>query len=269
MPELPEVEAVTRRLRRMALGARILNAGMHRAGIAAPQDPEKISRGTRGRRIEAVERRGKNILVRLDGGNALRVHLRMTGNLTVIPNHRLRPVTARAWFELDDGRAMILDDPRALGRITLHTTAELGKLLSSLGPEPLGPEFTPDYLARIAANSRQPIKLFLMDQRQIAGLGNIYAAEALFQAGIHPARKACRAGAGKLRSLHAAIVGTLELAIDSAIKAYELPGGFSEDEVFPVAVYGREGEACLRCRGLVRKIRQGGRSTYYCPGCQK
>lgn len=253
----------------MALGARIVSAGFYRAGIAAPQNPEKIKCGTRGQRIEAVERRGKNILVYLDGGNALRVHLRMTGNLTVIPGHRLRPATARAWFELDDGRSMILDDPRALGRITLHRTAELGKLFSTLGPEPLGPEFTPEFLARIAAASREPIKLMLMDQRLIAGLGNIYAAEALFQAEIHPARKACRASAGKLKSLHGAIVRTLELAIDSAIKAYELPGGFSEAEIFPVAVYGREGEACLRCRRLVRRIKQGGRSTYYCPGCQK
>jgi formamidopyrimidine-DNA glycosylase len=269
VPELPEVEAVTRRVRRMATGARIVSAGLYRAGIAAPQNPEKIRHGTRGQRIEAVERRGKNILVFLDGGSVLRVHLRMTGNLTVIADHRLRPVTARAWFELDDGRAMILDDPRALGRITLHKTAELAKLFSNLGPEPLGPEFTPEFLARIAAASRKPIKLLLMDQRLIAGLGNIYAAEVLFQAGIHPARKACRAGAGRLRALHAAIVGTLKLAIDSAIKAYELPGGFSEEEVFPAAVYGREGEACLRCRNLVRRMKQGGRSTYYCPGCQK
>lgn len=269
MPELPEVEAVTRRVRRLGLGARIVGAEFYRSVMATPQSPDRIKRGVRGRTIEAVERRGKNVLVLLEGGNALRVHLRMTGNLTVIPDCRLRPVTARVWFEFDDGRALILDDPRALGRVHLHSISDLPEVFAGLGPEPLGSEFTPEYFAGISRASKKPIKLLLMDQDAIAGLGNIYAAEVLFQSGIHPARRASRIGHGKLRSLHAAIVDTLTLAIDSAVKAYELPGGFSEDEVFPVAVYGREGEPCLRCRGVVRRIRQGGRSTYYCPGCQK
>lgn len=269
MPELPEVEAVTRRMRRMAMGARIVAAGLYRAGVTAPQSPGKVRRGVRGRRIEEIERRGKNVLVHLEGGMALRVHLRMTGNLTVIPDCRLRPMTARAWFDFEDGRALILDDPRALGRVTVHRRNDLPHLFGDLGPEPFSTEFTPDAFAGVARGSRKPIKLLLMDQEAVVGLGNIYAAEVLFQTGIHPGRKSCRISVEKLHSLHAAIVDTLTLAIDSAVKAYELPGGFSEDEIFPVAVYGREGKSCSRCRGVVRRIKQGGRSTYYCPGCQK
>lgn len=269
MPELPEVEAVTRRVQRLAAGARIVSVGLYRTGVTAPQSPGKVKRGARGRRIEETVRRGKNVLVHLEGGLVLRVHLRMTGNLTVIPDRSLRPVTARAWFDFDDGRALILDDPRALGRVTVHRRSELPAMLGDLGPEPFSPEFTPDALARAARRSRKPIKLLLMDQQAVVGLGNVYAAEVLFQTGIHPGRKSCRISLEKLHSLHGAIVDTLALAIDSAVKAYELPGGFSEDEIFPVAVYGREGESCLRCRGVVRRMKQGGRSTYYCPGCQK
>lgn len=269
MPELPEVEAVARRLRRLALGARILSAGFYRPAVTAPQPPDDILRATRGRTILAVQRRGKNILLHLDSGNALRVHLRMTGNLTVIPDHRLRPLTARLWFDLDDGRALILDDPRALGRVTLHSPNELQILFSSLGPEPLEAGFTPASFAARARASRKPIKLLLMDQQAVAGLGNIYAAEVLFQTRIHPARPASRISTQRLSALHTAIVDTLRLAIDSAVKAYEQPGRFAEGEDFPLAVYGREGEPCMRCGTHIHRIRQGGRSTYFCPGCQK
>lgn len=269
MPELPEVEAVARRVRRMATGARIVSAGCYRAGVTAPQKPEVLRRGVRGRRVETVERRGKNVLVGLEGGRWLRVHLRMTGNLTVIPDARLRPLTARVWFELEDGRALILDDPRALGRVTLHRELELPALFADLGPEPLSADFTLEQFRERAQESKKPAKLWLMDQRTVVGLGNIYAAEVLFQTGIHPAREARRISAPKLRALHGAIVETLRLAIDSAIIAYEKPGGFTEGELFPVAVYGREGEECLRCRKLIQRMKQGGRSTYFCPGCQK
>jgi formamidopyrimidine-DNA glycosylase len=269
MPELPEVEAVTRRVRRMAVGSVIVSAGLSRAGTTAPQPPETVKRGVSQRRIKSVDRRGKNILVRIEGGFALRVHLRMTGNLTVIPDSHFRPLTARAWFELDDGRALILDDPRALGRITLHSEADLNDVLDGLRPEPLDAGFTARLFAERARGSRRPVKLWLMDQQTVVGLGNIYAAEVLFRTGIHPARQAGKIGPERLKSLHAAIVETLQHAINSAIIAYEKPGGFTEGEVFPVAVYGREGEQCQRCARSIRRIRQGGRSTYFCPGCQK
>ena len=269
MPELPEVEAVTRRLRRMALGARIVGAGVYRKGSTAPQDPGRLKRGVKGRVIESIERRGKNIVLGLDGGSAVRIHLRMTGNLTVIPDCRLRPALARVWFELEDGRALILYDPRALGRVTLHNQEELEELFGELGPEPFSREFTVEYFVERARRSPKPVKLLLMEQKVVVGLGNIYAAEVLFQTGIHPARPARRIGVERLAALHGAIVEAMGLAINSAVIAYEQPGGFAEGEGFPVAVYGREGEDCMRCGATVRRMKQGGRSTYFCPGCQR
>ncbi|MCC7156722.1 MAG: bifunctional DNA-formamidopyrimidine glycosylase/DNA-(apurinic or apyrimidinic site) lyase [Bryobacterales bacterium] len=269
MPELPEVESVCHRLRNTALGATIVRATVYRPQMTHPQAPAKLRRSVAGRRITAVERRGKHILLRLDGDITLRVHLRMTGNLTVIPDARLRPETTRIWFDLDDGRALILNDPRALGRITVHRSAELPDLLKGLGPEPFDPSFTPAYLAEAAGRTAKPVKIFLMDQKAVAGLGNIYAAEALFQARIHPAAPAREISARKLKALHSSIVGVLTTALHSAISAYGTAGRFTEGEFFPAAVYGREDQPCPVCRARIRRIPQGGRSTYFCPRCQR
>ena len=269
MPELPEVEAVCRRLRQSAIGARISAVAVYRPSMTRPQSPAHLRRLIPGRTITAVERRGKHILVRLNDETTVRVHLRMTGNLVVIPDGRLRPETARVWFALEDGRAIVLDDPRALGRVTVHREKQLAKLFESLGPEPFDPGFTPAYLAAAASKTPKAAKIFLMDQRAVAGLGNIYAAEALFQARIHPAMPARDISRRKLNALHAAIVGVLTTALHSAISAYNAPGVVSEEEFFPVAVYGREDQPCPRCRTRIRRIPQGGRSTYFCPRCQR
>lgn len=269
MPELPEVEAVCHKLRSAALGAKITGATVYRGQMTHPQTPLKLQRAVTGRAITAVERRGKHIIVRLDGELAIRVHLRMTGNLTIIPDARLRPGTARIWFELDDGRGLVLDDPRALGRITVHRHTELGGLFKDLGPEPFDPLFTPAYLIAAARKTPKPAKIFLMDQKAVAGLGNIYAAEALFQARVSPTQPAREISRAKLTALHAAIVGVLTTALNSALSAYDRPGGFEEGEFFPVAVYGREGQPCPACRTSIRRIPQGGRSTYFCPRCQR
>lgn len=269
MPELPEVEAVTRNLRSMALGAVITGGGVYRPGVVHPQTPRRVLGGVRGRRIDACERRGKNILVHLDNGHFLRIHLRMTGNVAVLPDFRLRPATARWWLEFEDGRGMILDDPRALGRVTLHAPAEMEALFADLGPEPFSDAFTERHFLEAARRTPKPAKIFLMDQKAVVGLGNIYAAEALFQARVNPARPVRDVSAVKLKALYRAIVEVLGVAVDSAITAYTRPGGFEEGELFPVAVYGREGEPCPACGTRVRRMPQGGRSTYYCPHCQK
>ncbi|MGQ9918413.1 MAG: bifunctional DNA-formamidopyrimidine glycosylase/DNA-(apurinic or apyrimidinic site) lyase [Bryobacteraceae bacterium] len=263
MPELPEVEAVAGRLRAAALSVHITGFGQFRQATLSG------GRHAVGRRIETVERRGKNLLLRLSGGWFARVHLRLTGDLRVLPDARLRPRTVRAWFELEDGRAVALDDPRALARISLHPEQEMPGLFRGLGPEPFDAAFTPEVLAASARRTRRPVKLWLMDQRTVAGLGNIYAAEALFEAGIDPRRPAVRLSRQRLERLHAAIRRVLGLALASVRQAYSKPGGFAEGEFYPVAVYGREGEPCRRCGARVRRIPQGGRSTYYCPGCQK
>ncbi len=269
MPELPEVEAVCRRLRKQALGAEIAAFQAQRPSVASPQTPDDIARATDGARLRAVRRRGKNILIDLTGGSTLRVHLRMTGDLYVIPDVRFRPVTARAWFELSDGRALIFDDSRALGKIHAYPTPEIENVLGHLGIEPLSKAFRPETLIDAARKSHKPVKLLLMDQTIIAGLGNIYAAEALFHAGIDPRLPANRIRAARLRRLHAEIVRVLRTAVQSASIAYMSPGRFSEAESFPLAVYDREGENCGICGRRIRRIPQGGRSTYFCPGCQR
>jgi formamidopyrimidine-DNA glycosylase len=263
MPELPEVEAVCRKLARD-----VVASGIVRAHMSRHRDRRLLS-GARGKRIEAIERRAKNILIHLSGDAVIRVHLRMTGNLYVVPDHRFRPTTARAWFELDDLRGLVFDDPRALGRMTYHRRGELDVILGKLGPEPLDPGFTPERFLEIAGRSKQPAKLFLLDQNRIAGLGNIYAAEVLHRARIHPARTMDRISAKRLQRLHTEIVRVLDIAVQSACKAYSGPGSYNSEETFPVAVYGREDAPCPVCRRNVRRIPQGGRSTYFCPGCQR
>jgi formamidopyrimidine-DNA glycosylase len=269
MPELPEVEAVCRKLRREAAGKRVVRMRFVRPNVIAPQEPSSVEEELAGRPIESIDRRGKNIFLRFPPDLALHVHLRMTGNLYAAPDVRFRPAATRVWFELEGGRGLLFDDPRNLGRMRLYRGEELDAVLRKIGVEPLSAEFTPARLHESARASRLPAKLFLMDQRHIAGLGNIYAAEALFRAGVHPQRVISTLRRPKIETLHGAIVDILKLAVDSAVLAYSMPGGFDEGESFPCAVYDREGEPCERCRRKIKRIAQGGRSTYFCPGCQR
>ncbi|HVO96890.1 MAG TPA: bifunctional DNA-formamidopyrimidine glycosylase/DNA-(apurinic or apyrimidinic site) lyase [Bryobacteraceae bacterium] len=259
MPELPEVEAVCSRLRRTALGAEIAVARIFRASVTRPQLVKTVKRRASGRTIESIRRRGKNILIDLSGGEVLHVHLRMTGDLAVIPDARFRAATVRAAFEFSDGRALVFNDPRALGKIWAGE-----ERLGEIGLEPLEKSFTTDAFDALMRASKQPVKLFLLDQRHVAGIGNIYAAEALFRACIDPRRLARSIARAHRKALHAAIIEVLQEAVAESECVYNAPG----DE-FPSAVYGREGEPCPRCHTSIRRIPQGGRSTYFCPRCQR
>jgi len=269
MPELPEVEAVCRKLRKSAVGSTLFSAHIERRRITAPQAPAEVESLAAGRTIESITRRGKNILIGLSGGLTLHVHLRMTGNLYVIPDSRLPVAGVSAWFQLDRGRALLFEDTRGLGALRLLDAPQERKLLGGLGPEPLSRGFTAGAFTASAAGVRQPAKLFLMDQRRVAGLGNIYAAEALFAARIDPRAPIGSVSHRRMRALRDQIVLILRDAVRSACRAYSRPGGFQEAEDFPLAVYGRENEACGCCGGLIRRIEQGGRSTYFCPKCQR
>ena len=244
MPELPEVEAICSKLREQITGERITAAAVLRSGITHPQSPAEVESLVRGQRIEGVERRAKNILIRLSGGWWIRIHLRMTGNLYVLPDIRLRPAATRVCIELSRHRGLVFEDTRALGRLHVHSAAEIQHILQDLGAEPLSPEFTPQWLANAAQRSRKPVKIFLMDQTRIAGLGNIYAAEALFHARIHPAKEINRLRR-KQAALHGAIVRVLQDAVQSACIAYSGPERFNEAESFQCFVYNREGQPCL------------------------
>jgi formamidopyrimidine-DNA glycosylase len=256
VPELPEVEAVCRRLRREALHAEIAAVRILRPSTTRPQLPRTIQKRSTGRTIEAVRRRGKNILIDLSGGEVLHIHLRMTGDLVVIPDARFHTASTRAIFEFTDGRALVFNDARALGKLWIGE-----ERLGEIGIEPLSESFTPEAFEEIASRSKQPAKLFLLDQRHVAGVGNIYAAEALFRAKIDPRKPIGSLTKAKRAALQRAIVEVLKGAIG---ESYNAPSDdFSSD------VYGREGEPCRKCRTPILRIPQGGRSTYFCPRCQR
>jgi formamidopyrimidine-DNA glycosylase len=210
LPELPEVEAVCRRLREsLADRRRIVEARILRPGIVRPQDPAMVESAVAGREIQAIRRIGKHILMDLDAdGPTVHIHLRMTGNLYLVPDVRLHVASTRAWFRFADGSGIVFDDPRALGRISVRKPREVPP---DVGPEPN--QISADGFISLARGfSRSPMKLLLMDQSKIAGLGNIYAAEALFQARIHPAKPAGKVSARKLAELHAILIETLGLS---------------------------------------------------------
>jgi formamidopyrimidine-DNA glycosylase len=268
MPELPEVDAVVRRLHESLNQARIAEVHIERPGNVAPQDPDSFH-SLRGATVLRARRRAKYIFLDLSGDRFLQVHLRMTGNLYILPDWRFRPHTARVWFRLKDQRALIFDDPRTLGRVHIVTAKDIAQLESSLGPEPLESSFTPATLEKILASTRTAIKPAIMDQRLIAGIGNIYASEALWHARIHPQLPANQVPRRKVPALHSAIQKVLRHAVASAYAEYTQPGTFPDSESFGVAVYGRAMEPCERCQRPIERIIQSSRSTFFCPKCQK
>ncbi len=256
MPELPEVESAVRRLRKAVVGRTIADARVIHPALRRRLSPAKM-RTVRGARIVAVERRGKHQLMTLDDGRVLHAHFRMTGDWTVDRADGELPRFARAALSFTDGSRLVLDDPRALSTLDLHpANAELDL---GLGPEPADPTLTPEYLISVFSRKRGPIKPVLLDQRVIAGLGNIYAAEALWHAKISPESPASSLTKKQVTDLLRAI----RKVIDRATGAR-----YTDEDVSSLAVYDREGKACRRCRTKIERIVQGGRSTYYCPKCQ-
>lgn len=261
MPEMPEVEAVCRRLRERCLGARILRLRLLRRSMAQG-DVEAASHEAR---LEGIERAGKNILFRLGDRPSLHIHLRMTGNLVPVPDHRFHDHTARAVWELEGGAGIAFTDPRALGRIALLQVEERLRI----GIDPLDAAFTLSAFRELLAASRQPVKVFLLDQARIAGIGNIYAAEALFRSGIDPRREARSLREARAARLHEAIQETIRQAMDHAYARYAMPGQFDPEEDDSLFVYGREGLPCRECGATIRRIVQAARSTCFCIRCQR
>ncbi len=268
MPELPEVEATRTLIEPSVRGRRIRSADVLRAGVLVCQKPGEFSRIVTGRCIVAVRRRGKNLLIDLAGGITIRIHFRMTGGLLVERHASMRPAI-RVVFELGGGRQLLFVDSRALGKVYAAPSEAIdAQLEAALGPEPLSPSFRRVTFVEAARTSRLPAKLYLMDQKRVAGLGNIYAAESLWRARIDPRRPMRQISKARLGELHAAIRSVLREAVRSARLAYKRPGPFQEGE-FDRAVYGREDEPCRRCGCRIRRVEQGGRSTYFCPRCQR
>jgi formamidopyrimidine-DNA glycosylase len=275
MPELPEVEHMVRALRRAVLGRGIVAAEINLPRLLADVSPASFKRKLRGARIAAINRRGKYILIELDNQQVLLVHLRMTGKFLCLGPEQALPPYPHVIFYLDDDRRLVFCDMRQFGRMRLVPARKLALLpqIASLAPEPLTDDFSFDQFRKTLSQSRRSLKQLLLDQTKILGLGNIYASEALFLAKISPLKPAHQLSKPRALLLHQAIRDTLQEAIDagSTLKI-DLSDGesgyFGSVERF-WRVYEREGEPCVNCGSTIRRIVQGGRSTYYCPKCQR
>ena len=276
MPELPEVEHVVRALYRAVVGRTIVASEVRLPKLIAPSSASLFNRKLKGSTITGVSRRGKFILIELDSERILAVHLRMTGKFLYLSAENVLPKHAHAIFYLDNDRRLVFRDQRQFGVMKLVARARLAKTkgIRDLAPEPLSDDFSPAYLREIVARSRRSLKTLLLDQTKILGLGNIYAAEALFRAGINPFKIAAQLSSRRVPRLHQAIRDVLGDAItDSSTSRISLehPNGFSYGEAFERfwQVYEREGEPCFKCGARIRRLTHGGRSTYWCPRCQR
>jgi formamidopyrimidine-DNA glycosylase len=272
MPELPEVETIRRQLAPHLEGRTIEDVQILDPRFTRPTAPTEVEAGLRGALVEHVGRTGKYLVLALSGARYLLVHLRMTGALLFDP--AVDGAHTRARFELDAGHRLIYVDPRRFGTAQLlYGEAERDAYLASrLGVEPFSPEFTVEHLRQIARGRRAPVKAFLLDQRQVAGVGNIYADEALFRARIHPLRPAGRLGTAELTRLRAAIEDALEAGIQAkgaSIDDFRHIDGARGSFQDQFLIHRRAGEPCPRCGGLIKKIVVGGRGTYVCERCQR
>jgi formamidopyrimidine-DNA glycosylase len=275
MPELPEVETIRRQLAPHLEGRRIERAEILDARWSEPAAPEELADAVEGREVLAVGRRGKYLDVELEGEAHLVMHLRMTGNLLLIPpgSDGEQPYV-RVRLGLDDGSTVLFSDPRRFGTglVLLGDDARDEYFASRLGVEPLSPDFTPEALSALARGRRSPVKAFLLSQERIAGVGNIYADEALFRARIHPLRPVGTLRRAQVEALHGAVIESLEAGIDArgaSIDDFRHTDGARGSFQDRFLVHRREGEPCPRCGTAIVKLRAAGRGTYVCPRCQR
>ena len=260
MPELPEVERAARRLARAALGKTIASVKAIHPALKRKLSPAQ-SRAAKGKRIDRIERRGKHQLIHLDSGDSLVVHFRMNGDWEIGTTAAPLEPFARAVVELVEGTRISLVDRRALSSITLDRKG--ASSLPKLGREASDPSLDAAYLFAALGRKKIAIKPALMDQSVVAGLGNIYAAEALWEAELDPRKPASKVSRAKLSRL----VDAIKLVLSPKKR---LPGRYTDKRgVGRFAVYDREGKECRRCGGTIRRIVQAGRSTYFCPSCQR
>jgi formamidopyrimidine-DNA glycosylase len=272
MPELPEVETIRRQLEPELRGRRIEAAEVLDERWTRPVPPAKVERALAGRRIEQVERRGKYLVLRLEGGRSLAMHLRMTGNL-LLDDSSTTPRHLRAVIRLEGGGRLLFTDARRFGQAVILDGDGLDDYFAArLGVEPLSEALTAEELCRLAAGRRAPLKSFLLNQSGVAGIGNIYADEALHRAALHPLSPAGSMKPEDCERLREGIVATLEAglrnggaSVDDYLDARGERGAMQDEFL----VHTREGESCPRCGAEIRRIVVAGRSTYFCPSCQR
>jgi formamidopyrimidine-DNA glycosylase len=272
MPELPEVEVAARDLAAQTTGHTLANVEkLDWARMVETHDPATFCALLAGRRIEGVGRRAKWLLLHLDAGWTLALHLRMSGNIWVCPAEATPDPYTHLILALDDGRRIFFQDMRKFGRARLLDAAGLAALDSSLGPEPLAPSFTPAALAGLLAGRRTPIKPLLLKQEVLAGMGNIYADESLWQARLHPRRPASSLNTAEVAALHAAMREVLERAIankGSTLRNYRNGYGQRGSNQDYFNVYQRENHPCPRCGTTIERVVVAQRGTRLCPTCQ-
>lgn len=272
MPELPEVENLRRQLAASVVGHTITAVDLAAdspSPVAIPS-PEAFVRAVAGRRLVDVGRRGKYLLLALDDGSTLAVHLRMSGGLLHRPPGAIADPYLRATLRLDDGSELRFTDVRKFGR--LWHVPEAGLVVDGLGVEPLTADFTAEALGALLSRRRAPVKSVLLDQRAVAGLGNVYADEALFDAGVNPRRLACDLSRREVMRVHAAVRRVLWTAIDNggtSLRDYRGLEGEAGRHQHELQVYGRAEQPCRRCGRPVCRASVGGRSAHFCPRCQR
>jgi formamidopyrimidine-DNA glycosylase len=274
MPELPEVETVRAALAPALTGRRLDRVDILDTRLVRPFEPLAVAAELEGERVAAVERRGKYLIVRFESGRSLLIHLRMTGSLRHTPRGSVADDPhRRAVVKLDDGSDVMYRDVRRFGTWRLLEPEELAPYLDQrLGVEPFSRDFTPSRFAQRLENRRAPIKAALLDQRTLAGMGNIYADEALWRARIHPLRVAGDLTADEVKRLRNAVRRALEAGIarqGATLRDYATPDGTRGRMQHEFKVYGRGGEPCDRCGTPIEKTRVAGRGTWYCPSCQQ
>jgi formamidopyrimidine-DNA glycosylase len=274
MPELPEVEVLRRSLARHLPGARIARVEVHDPRLRERVDTRRLRAAVTDRRILTLERRAKYLLAHLEGERTLVLHLGMSGRVTVVPASAARVAHEHVAFHLDGGRRLRFVDPRRFGLVLALPTAGLAgeRHFADLGVEPLGDAFDGHYLRQRAAGRRGPVKAFLMDASIVVGVGNIYASESLFLAGVDPRRSVARIAADRWQRIALAVRQVLARAIELGgttlndfVDGEGTPGEFQ----IALSVYDREGEPCHACGCPVKRLVQAGRSTYFCARCQR
>lgn len=276
MPELPEVEIVARSLNKLVSKRNILRAELLRPRLAPDTEPEVFAARLDGSRINFVHRRGKHVLFDLNNGRTLITHLRMSGKFMLLNGASENPKFTHAIMSFVDGDRLVFQDQRHFGLMKIVDTAALpeAKEIKKLGPEPLGDDFTREYLLAELRRCKRSLKEFLLDQTKVCGLGNIYASEAMFLSRANPRTQACKLSKPKTAALfeniRLVLADAIELGSTLPVAAHDIGGSiYGNGSDWEWRVYNREGHECQNCSTPIHRIVQAGRSTYFCRKCQR